>query len=64
MKPLRTTGDNQLDAQRDAADDAARERAELDERSVLYAVRAKLAQGLTAEAAAIVAEYRAQRVTA
>jgi hypothetical protein len=49
------------EAQRFQADQAAREVAELDAVSVLYAVEAKLAAGLVDEAKAIVEAYRASK---
>jgi hypothetical protein len=51
----------QHEAQRFQADQAAREVAELDAVSVLYAVEAKLAAGLVDEAKAIVQAYRASK---
>lgn len=49
------------EAQRFEASQASREQAELDAVSVLYAVQAKLEQGLIDEAKAIVADYRASK---
>jgi hypothetical protein len=48
-----------LEAQRFQAQQASRDVAELDPRSVLLVVEAKLEAGLIDEAKAIVAEYRA-----
>lgn len=51
----------QHEAQRFAAEQAAREVAELDAVSVLYVVQAKLEAGLVEEAKAIVLAYRASK---
>jgi hypothetical protein len=65
MAPLlRTHGDNAFTADRQRADDAGREQATVDPRTVLYAVQAKMAAGLIEEAKAIVAAYRAEQVQA
>ena len=58
MTPLRKTNDQQLEAQRHAASQAPREAAELDARSVLLVIEAKLAAGRIEEAKAIVKAYR------
>jgi hypothetical protein len=62
MTPLRKTNDQQQEAQRFAASQAPREAAELDARSVLLVVEAKLAAGRIEEAKAIVAEWKAGRL--
>lgn len=51
----------QHEAQRFQADQAAREVAELDAVSVLYAVEVKMQEGRIDEAKAIVAAYRASK---
>jgi len=48
----------QLEAQRDAASQAARDQAELDVLSVYFVVKAKIEAGLVDEAREIVAQYR------
>ena len=55
---LRSTGDAQQEAQRFNAAQAGRESAQLDPRSVLLVVKAKIAAGRIDEAKAIVAAYR------
>lgn len=59
MTNLRQTGDQRDEAQRHTAQQAAREQATLDPRSVLLVVKAKLAAGLVDEARAIVAKWKA-----
>lgn len=58
---LRTTGDEQLEAQRWNASQAGRDVAELDAVSVLIAVEVKLAEGRTEEARAMVQAWRASQ---
>lgn len=59
MTNLRKDNDQQQEAQRFAAQQASREQSQLDPRSVLLVVEAKLAAGLVDEARAIVAQWKA-----
>jgi hypothetical protein len=61
MQQLRKAGDQQDEAQRFTASQAARECSQLDERSVLFAALAKREAGLEDEAREIVRQYRAQK---
>lgn len=58
MTPLRTTNDQQQEAQRHNASQASREQATLDVLSVYYVARALVEAGRVAEARALVAAYR------
>lgn len=64
MQNLRKANDQQLEAQRDAASQAAREQSELDPRAVLIAAQVKVSEGRIAEARQIVADWKASQVTA
>ena len=59
MKRLRTTGDAQLEAQREIASQASREQPALDPRSVLIALQVLIEAGKIAEAKAMRQAFKA-----